>query len=189
MERELKTKNEVNKLATDFRFVTHMLTPQDTLAGLALKYGSKVADIKRVNKIWTQDSLFLRKSLMIPIEKNEDCDEGSSSSSSLASSSGVSPSSSSSSSSSGNNSFNTSNSLLDSNPFNHTFVSKQNDFFSEFNNKSNYNLNNVLNKPKAETQSWKSVPISTLSLSPVVNSLDEKTQNQFSLIDDELNPL
>ncbi|EGG23823.1 peptidoglycan-binding LysM domain-containing protein [Cavenderia fasciculata] len=201
-QRELKTKTTDNTLGGEEKCITHVLTPQDTLQGLALKYGSSVADIKRINKIWTQDTLHIKKTLLIPV-KQEDGDEGSSSSTS--------------NNISRNNSYNSlstfsemrRNGSLDSNT----------DFFTEFNNNTNKDLNNYLNNNKYTTstgtitqvnldnnnnnhnhnnllniplnsdRSGYKIPISTLSISPLVNTVDEKTLNQFSLIDDELNPL
>jgi len=49
------------------RFTTHYVQPEDTLQGLALKYGVTMEHIKRANKLWTADSLFLRPTLNIPL--------------------------------------------------------------------------------------------------------------------------
>ncbi|XP_074121448.1 lysM and putative peptidoglycan-binding domain-containing protein 1 [Sminthopsis crassicaudata] len=49
------------------RRVEHLLEPGDTLAGLALKYGVTMEQIKRVNRLYTNDSIFLKKTLYIPI--------------------------------------------------------------------------------------------------------------------------
>jgi len=49
------------------RFTTHYVQPEDTLQGLALKYGVTMEHIKRANKLWTDDSLFLRPTLNIPL--------------------------------------------------------------------------------------------------------------------------
>ncbi|XP_008582543.1 PREDICTED: lysM and putative peptidoglycan-binding domain-containing protein 1 [Galeopterus variegatus] len=45
----------------------HQLEPGDTLAGLALKYGVTMEQIKRANRLYTNDSIFLKKTLYIPI--------------------------------------------------------------------------------------------------------------------------
>lgn len=42
--------------------------------GIALKYGSTVEQIKRENKLWTNDSLFLREYLLIPIASENEND-------------------------------------------------------------------------------------------------------------------
>ncbi|GAB6031870.1 hypothetical protein CHUAL_010266 [Chamberlinius hualienensis] len=47
--------------------VKHVVTPGETLQGIALKYGVTMEQIRRVNKIWANDSLFLRETLHIPI--------------------------------------------------------------------------------------------------------------------------
>ncbi|XP_024426205.1 lysM and putative peptidoglycan-binding domain-containing protein 1 [Desmodus rotundus] len=49
------------------RRLEHLLAPGDTLAGLALKYGVTMEQIKRVNRLYTNDSIFLKKTLYIPI--------------------------------------------------------------------------------------------------------------------------
>ncbi|XP_078010998.1 lysM and putative peptidoglycan-binding domain-containing protein 1 [Phascolarctos cinereus] len=49
------------------RRVEHLLEPGDTLAGLALKYGVTMEQIKRANRLYTNDSIFLKKTLYIPI--------------------------------------------------------------------------------------------------------------------------
>jgi len=45
----------------------HEVTKSDTLAGLSVRYNVKVEDIKRANKLFTND-IFLRKYLIIPSE-------------------------------------------------------------------------------------------------------------------------
>ncbi|XP_004588937.2 lysM and putative peptidoglycan-binding domain-containing protein 1 [Ochotona princeps] len=49
------------------RRLEHLLQPGDTLAGLALKYGVTMEQIKRANRLYTNDSIFLKKTLYIPI--------------------------------------------------------------------------------------------------------------------------
>ncbi|XP_044532082.1 lysM and putative peptidoglycan-binding domain-containing protein 1 [Gracilinanus agilis] len=49
------------------RRVEHLLEPGDTLPGLALKYGVTMEQIKRANRLYTNDSIFLKKTLYIPI--------------------------------------------------------------------------------------------------------------------------
>ncbi|XP_051013649.1 lysM and putative peptidoglycan-binding domain-containing protein 1 [Acomys russatus] len=49
------------------RRLEHHLEPGDTLAGLALKYGVTMEQIKRTNRLYTNDSIFLRKTVYIPI--------------------------------------------------------------------------------------------------------------------------
>ncbi|KAK3579695.1 hypothetical protein CHS0354_029174 [Potamilus streckersoni] len=48
-------------------FVKHPVKQDDTLMGIALRYGSTVEQIKRENKLWTNDSLFLKEFLLIPV--------------------------------------------------------------------------------------------------------------------------
>ncbi|XP_020783238.1 lysM and putative peptidoglycan-binding domain-containing protein 1 [Boleophthalmus pectinirostris] len=47
--------------------VEHTLQPGETLQGLALKYGVTMEQIKRENRLYTNDSIFLKKSLSIPV--------------------------------------------------------------------------------------------------------------------------
>lgn len=47
--------------------IKHVVTPGETLQGIALKYGVTMEQIRRVNKIWANDSLFLRETLLIPV--------------------------------------------------------------------------------------------------------------------------
>ncbi|XP_030014558.1 lysM and putative peptidoglycan-binding domain-containing protein 1-like [Sphaeramia orbicularis] len=49
------------------RRIEHMIQPGETLAGLALKYGVTMEQIKRANRLYTNDSIFLKKSLSIPV--------------------------------------------------------------------------------------------------------------------------
>ncbi|XP_012229407.1 lysM and putative peptidoglycan-binding domain-containing protein 2 isoform X2 [Linepithema humile] len=47
--------------------VKHTVCPTDTLQGIALKYGVTTEQIRRINKLWASDSLFLREHLLIPV--------------------------------------------------------------------------------------------------------------------------
>ncbi|KAM3919268.1 lysM and putative peptidoglycan-binding domain-containing protein 1 isoform 1-T2 [Leptodactylus fuscus] len=49
------------------RKVEHLVQPGDTLPGLALKYGVTMEQIKRANRLYTNDSIFLKKYLSIPV--------------------------------------------------------------------------------------------------------------------------
>ncbi|XP_018106392.1 lysM and putative peptidoglycan-binding domain-containing protein 2 isoform X1 [Xenopus laevis] len=49
------------------RYIEHCLSPSDTLQGIALKYGVTMEQIKRANKLFSTDCIFLRKSLNIPV--------------------------------------------------------------------------------------------------------------------------
>ncbi|XP_019359764.1 PREDICTED: lysM and putative peptidoglycan-binding domain-containing protein 2 isoform X3 [Gavialis gangeticus] len=49
------------------RYVEHRLRAGDTLQGIALKYGVTMEQIKRANKLFTNDCIFLRKTLNIPV--------------------------------------------------------------------------------------------------------------------------
>lgn len=44
------------------------VSPQDSVAGVALKYGISLADLRRTNQLWATDSIHLRQVLYIPLE-------------------------------------------------------------------------------------------------------------------------
>jgi len=170
--------------SSDPRFIIHTLTPKDTLQGLSLKYNVKINDLKRANNLWTQDTLFIKKTLLIPIENSD----GSNNSGSI----GSSPLN----TSSNSISYKSSNSMSTGKSSNGNNDVDHNSMFPEFEPmaKSFSSPKEKPILPKRNTNninngSFHSVPMSTLSFSPVVNSLDHKTQSQFSLLDEELNPL
>lgn len=47
--------------------VEHRVRAGDTLQGIALKYGVSMEQIKRANKLFTNDCIFLKKTLNIPV--------------------------------------------------------------------------------------------------------------------------
>ncbi|XP_006831706.1 PREDICTED: lysM and putative peptidoglycan-binding domain-containing protein 2 [Chrysochloris asiatica] len=49
------------------RHVEHRVCAGDTLQGIALKYGVTMEQIKRANKLFTNDCIFLKKTLNIPV--------------------------------------------------------------------------------------------------------------------------
>ncbi|XP_075048138.1 lysM and putative peptidoglycan-binding domain-containing protein 1 [Mixophyes fleayi] len=49
------------------RKVEHLVQPGDTLPGLSLRYGVTMEQIKRTNRLYTNDSIFLKKYLSIPV--------------------------------------------------------------------------------------------------------------------------
>ncbi|XP_014056304.1 lysM and putative peptidoglycan-binding domain-containing protein 1 [Salmo salar] len=49
------------------RRIEHQVQPGETLQGLALKYGVSMEQIKRANRLYTNDSIFIKKSLSIPV--------------------------------------------------------------------------------------------------------------------------
>lgn len=56
------TKNE--------NYIKHFVSNSDTLQGIALKYNVTIEQIRRANKLWASDSLFLREYLLIPQSDN-----------------------------------------------------------------------------------------------------------------------
>ncbi|XP_048450832.1 lysM and putative peptidoglycan-binding domain-containing protein 1 isoform X1 [Rhincodon typus] len=59
------------------RHLEHRPMPGDTLQGLALRYGVSTEQIKRVNRLYTNDSIFLKECLRIPIPKQGPLQNGS----------------------------------------------------------------------------------------------------------------
>ncbi|XP_061669791.1 lysM and putative peptidoglycan-binding domain-containing protein 2 isoform X2 [Syngnathoides biaculeatus] len=49
------------------KFIEHRVTDGDTLQGIALKYGVTMEQIKRANKLFSNDCIFLKNSLNIPV--------------------------------------------------------------------------------------------------------------------------
>ncbi|XAR64020.1 hypothetical protein NMG60_11024215 [Bertholletia excelsa] len=50
-----------------FSYIEHRVSKMDTLAGVAIKYGVEVADIKRINGLVTDLQMFALKTLQIPL--------------------------------------------------------------------------------------------------------------------------
>ncbi|XP_046685481.1 lysM and putative peptidoglycan-binding domain-containing protein 1 [Homalodisca vitripennis] len=48
-------------------YIKHTISKSDTLQGIALKYGVTTEQIRRANRLWTSDSLFLRETLLVPV--------------------------------------------------------------------------------------------------------------------------
>ncbi|XP_076314585.1 lysM and putative peptidoglycan-binding domain-containing protein 2-like [Tachypleus tridentatus] len=65
--RQIKYGSTSNHVVRREKYVKHVVKPTDTLQGLALHYGVTMEHIKRINKLWTTDSLFLRTTLDIPV--------------------------------------------------------------------------------------------------------------------------
>ncbi|KAF9257977.1 hypothetical protein L218DRAFT_1005587 [Marasmius fiardii PR-910] len=49
--------------------LVHKVAQNDSLAGVALKYGINISDLRRANHLWASDSIHLRKELYIPLDK------------------------------------------------------------------------------------------------------------------------
>ncbi|KAI0824489.1 hypothetical protein BC628DRAFT_1419932 [Trametes gibbosa] len=49
--------------------IVHQVLPTDSLAGVALKYGISLAELRRTNQLWASDTVHLRNSLYIPVDK------------------------------------------------------------------------------------------------------------------------
>ncbi|KAK6105208.1 LysM domain family protein [Brugia pahangi] len=59
--------------------IQHQIKPNDTLQGLVLKYNTSMSEIKRLNRLWSNESLYLKEYIEIPIydeifEKNHASD-------------------------------------------------------------------------------------------------------------------
>lgn len=55
--------------------IAPQVTQKDSLAGVALKYGISLADLRRANQLWTTDPIHLRKVLYIPLDKSQKAKE------------------------------------------------------------------------------------------------------------------
>ncbi|KAF5321620.1 hypothetical protein D9619_001487 [Psilocybe cf. subviscida] len=49
--------------------IVHHVTPKDSLAGVSLKYGISLANLRRANQLWTSDTIHRRDVLYIPIDQ------------------------------------------------------------------------------------------------------------------------
>ncbi|XP_034117943.2 uncharacterized protein DDB_G0281497 isoform X1 [Drosophila albomicans] len=49
--------------------IRHTVEKTDTLQGISLKYGATTEQIRRANRLFASDSLFLRQFLLVPVEK------------------------------------------------------------------------------------------------------------------------
>ncbi|XP_017849171.1 putative uncharacterized protein DDB_G0286901 isoform X2 [Drosophila busckii] len=58
-----------NNIRNSEYLIRHELHDTDTLQGISLKYGATTEQIRRVNRLFASDSLFLRKFLLVPVEK------------------------------------------------------------------------------------------------------------------------
>ncbi|XP_002130231.2 lysM and putative peptidoglycan-binding domain-containing protein 2 [Ciona intestinalis] len=52
------------------RYMKHSLSKSDTLQGIALKYGTTTEELRRINKLYSSDSMFIRSYLMVPYSEN-----------------------------------------------------------------------------------------------------------------------
>ncbi|XP_076851471.1 lysM and putative peptidoglycan-binding domain-containing protein 2 [Brachyhypopomus gauderio] len=50
------------------KYIEHRVADGDTLQGIALKYGVTMEQIKRANKLFSSDCVFMRHSLNIPVQ-------------------------------------------------------------------------------------------------------------------------
>ena len=49
----------------------HKLRPGETLQGISLKYGVSIENIKRANRLWSNDLAFIKEFLVVPIDKEK----------------------------------------------------------------------------------------------------------------------
>ncbi|KAJ3534148.1 hypothetical protein NMY22_g7044 [Coprinellus aureogranulatus] len=49
--------------------IIHEVTSKDSLAGVSLKYGIPLPELRRANQLWASDSIHLRRVLYIPIDR------------------------------------------------------------------------------------------------------------------------
>ncbi|KAJ6760176.1 hypothetical protein OIU79_025112 [Salix purpurea] len=56
-----------NGSSSNKNYIEHHVSKRDTLAGVAIKYGVEVADVKRLNGLSTDLQMFALKTLLIPL--------------------------------------------------------------------------------------------------------------------------
>ncbi|CAD5234954.1 unnamed protein product [Bursaphelenchus xylophilus] len=56
-----------NNLRKPLNVVEHEVKPTDTLQNLQIKYNSNMFEIKRINKLWSNDALYARTHISVPI--------------------------------------------------------------------------------------------------------------------------
>ncbi|KZS98544.1 hypothetical protein SISNIDRAFT_448812 [Sistotremastrum niveocremeum HHB9708] len=64
--------NAATHTEPEAQVIVHEVSATDSLAGVAIKYGVPVAQIRRANKLWSTDSIHLRKTLYIPLAPSLD---------------------------------------------------------------------------------------------------------------------
>ncbi|XP_012557843.2 lysM and putative peptidoglycan-binding domain-containing protein 2 [Hydra vulgaris] len=58
---------------TNSDLFVHKVESSDTLQGLAIKYGVTIEELKRVNKLWTNEFLHFKETLVIPCSSSFTC--------------------------------------------------------------------------------------------------------------------
>ncbi|CAD6995037.1 unnamed protein product [Ceratitis capitata] len=59
-----------HNLRNNETLIRHDVEKTDTLQGIALKYGCTTEQIRRANRLFASDSLFLRQFLLVPVDKS-----------------------------------------------------------------------------------------------------------------------
>lgn len=68
---DLNSHNYNSKINRYSHIISHKVELNDTLQNLELKYNSSMYEIKRLNCLWSNDSLYCKKYLKIPIFDNQ----------------------------------------------------------------------------------------------------------------------
>lgn len=69
-----RTSDEVNSLPAqheddgEILIYVHRVTADDTIAGISIRYNCPLAMIKKVNRMWSNDGIQARKTLMLPVD-------------------------------------------------------------------------------------------------------------------------
>jgi len=58
-------------VSSDGTVQRHVIAKTDTLAGIAMRYGSSVEAIKKLNRLWAERDMFSRSSLLVPVVRDE----------------------------------------------------------------------------------------------------------------------
>lgn len=64
---DLNSQNYNSNFNRFFRIVVHYVESNDTLQSLELKYNSSMCEIKRLNRLWSNDSLHCKTYINIPV--------------------------------------------------------------------------------------------------------------------------
>lgn len=68
LRQESQSQQTANKFIVNYE---HTLQPSDTLLGISLKYNVPIENIKRANRLWSNDLTFSKETLIIPLDKDK----------------------------------------------------------------------------------------------------------------------
>ncbi|TKR83053.1 hypothetical protein L596_016706 [Steinernema carpocapsae] len=63
--------NDLNSPSTSYlkytELVRHEVSPSDTLRGLVVRYSSNMSELKRINRLWSDESLHCKSHVFVPL--------------------------------------------------------------------------------------------------------------------------